>query len=185
MQKINLIVAMCKNNGIGIEGKIPWNIEADMKYFSKMTKGDGLNAVIMGKNTWDSLPLIRGEKRGLVGRHNFVLSTSIVIENDNETNYSHLLKTFKSIEDINAYLKKNNNAYEEIWVIGGEQIYKQFLEMKVIDKCYVTYIDKKYNCDTFFPILCSNEWKEVERNETYNISNECDVNYIVYDKINN
>ena len=114
MQKINLIVAMCKNNGIGIEGKIPWHIEADMKYFSKMTKGDGLNAVIMGKNTWDSLPLIRGEKRGLVGRHNFVLSTSIVIENDNETNYSHLLKTFKSIEDINAYLKKNNNAYEEI-----------------------------------------------------------------------
>ena len=48
MQKINLIVAMCKNNGIGIEGKIPWHIEADMKYFSKMTKGDGLNAVIMG-----------------------------------------------------------------------------------------------------------------------------------------
>ena len=119
----------------------------------------------------------------ILSKHNLWADENWHPLGDNENNYSHILKTFKSIEDINTYLKTNNNAYEEIWVIGGEQIYKQFLEMKGIDKCYVTYIDKKYNCDTFFPILCSNEWKEVERKETYNISNECDVNYIVYDSI--
>ena len=54
--------------------------------------------------------------------------------------------------------------------------------MNAINKCYVTYIDKEFKCDTFFPVLDSNEWKEIERNETYNVANVCDVNYIVYEK---
>lgn len=182
MMNINLIVAMCKNNGIGFQGKIPWTIESDMRHFSKMTKGDGLNVVIMGRNTWDSLPIVK-EKRGLVGRHNFILSTTLSF--DSEDKYSHRLKTFKSIKEILNFLNDNDNLYEDIWVIGGEQIYKEFLDMNIINKCYVTYIDKNFNCDTFFPLLVSNEWNEINRNNGYNVLNACDVNYIVYERAHN
>jgi len=183
MVNINLIVAMCKNNGIGLKGKIPWTIESDMRYFSKITKGDGLNAVIMGRNTWDSLPLIKG-KHGLIGRHNFVLSTTLSFDN-NEDNSSHRMKTFKNIKEILNFLNENDDLYEDVWVIGGEQIYKEFLDMNIINRCYVTYIDKIFNCDTFFPLLVTNEWKEIKRNDTYNVSNTCDVNYVVYERYNN
>jgi len=178
--KMNLIVARCVNNGIGFEGKIPWRVDSDLHYFSKITKGEGLNAVIMGKNTWDSLPLIKGEKRGLMSRHNLVLSTSTSF--DNENNYSEKIKIFKGIEEIVAYLDTNPSLFEDIWVIGGEQIYKQFLDLNIISRCYVTIINKFFNCDTFFPLLLSNEWKEIERTNTYCFSNECEVSYVVYEK---
>ena len=74
---INLIVAMCKNNGIGLNNKIPWKISEDMHYFSKKTSGnypgDGnkKNAVIMGRNTWESLPK---KYKPLPHRFNIVLT---------------------------------------------------------------------------------------------------------------
>ena len=54
--KFNIIVAKCNNNGIGINNTLPWNIPGDLKRFSKLTTGSGNNAIIMGKNTWLSLP---------------------------------------------------------------------------------------------------------------------------------
>ena len=53
----NLIVACSNNYGIGNNGKLPWNIPNDLKRFSKLTKGNGNNAIVMGRKTWDSLPI--------------------------------------------------------------------------------------------------------------------------------
>ena len=52
----NIIVAMCNNNGIGKNNSLPWHYKEELIHFSKMTKGNGNNAIIMGKNTWNSLP---------------------------------------------------------------------------------------------------------------------------------
>ena len=49
---INIIVAMCKNNGIGYKNNLPWRISSDLKKFRKLTIGNKKNAIIMGKNTW-------------------------------------------------------------------------------------------------------------------------------------
>lgn len=76
---VKLIVAMCKNYGIGFDNKIPWRISEDMIYFSKKTSGDYVgvnenskkNAVIMGRNTWDSLPK---KYKPLPNRFNIVLT---------------------------------------------------------------------------------------------------------------
>ena len=176
----NLIVAMCRNNGIGYKGKLPWHISQDLIYFSKMTKGDGLNAVIMGNNTWQSLPIPADKPRGLPRRDNFVLSK--MNNFDMLLNHNHLIKTFKSTDELDAYLS-NNDTYEEVWVIGGAQIYKQFLEQGKIDKCYVTSIDADFECDAFFPELDKTVWREVDRKESYDNTYECSVNYIVYERI--
>lgn len=174
----NLIVAMCRNNGIGYKGKLPWHISQDLNYFSKITKGDGNNAVVMGNNTWQSLPIPTGKPRGLPRRDNFVLTVSDTF--DILLNHNQLIKTFKSIDELDVYLSKNN-IYEELWIIGGAQIYKQFLEQGKIDKCYVTYIDADFECDVFFPQLDKTEWKEVERMESYDKTYECSVSYCVYE----
>ena len=50
-----LIVAVCKHNGIGYRDTLPWKIKEDLKHFSKLTKGNGKNAIVMGKNTWNSI----------------------------------------------------------------------------------------------------------------------------------
>jgi dihydrofolate reductase len=185
MVKYNLIVAMSKNNGIGHKGKLPWSIKEDMRYFSEITKGDGNNAVIMGHNTWKSLPSVNGKPRGLTSRDNFILSNSLTQESiDKEI--GNTTKVFNSIQALDVFFNNSeNDNYEDIWVIGGSQIYSQFLEANKINKCYVTYIDKEFECDTFFPRLVSDEWKEVDHIFTYDVANICDVNYIVHERIQN
>lgn len=178
--RFNLIVAMCRHNGIGYKGQLPWKIPEDLQYFSELTKGDGLNAVVMGHKTWQSLPIPKGKPRGLSQRDNFVLSTSDSF--DLLLNHDRLSKTFNTIAALETYLSKND-VYEDIWVIGGSQIYKQFLEQGKIQKCYVTYIDTDFYCDAFFPELNKKEWREVERTDTYDTSYDCSVSYVVYEHI--
>ena len=178
--RFNIIVAMCRNNGIGYRGKLPWKIAQDLKYFSEVTTGDGLNAVVMGNKTWQSLPVPSGKSKGLTQRDNFVLSKTDSF--DMLLNHSRLLKTFKSIDELETYLSLNN-VYEDVWIIGGGEIYKQFLEQGKIHKCYVTSIDEDFYCDAFFPELNQTEWREVERSETYDTTYHCSVNYLVYEHI--
>ena len=71
-----------------------------------------------------------------------------------------------------------------MWVIGGAQIYKQCLEEGKISKCYITFIDEDFECDTFFPELDPTEWHELERKESYDITYECNLRYSVYEHIN-
>jgi dihydrofolate reductase len=173
----NLIVAICKNNGIGYKGKLPWHIPQDLQNFAKLTKGEGLNAVIMGHKTWQSLPVIKDKARGLPQRDNFILSRNNNFSSVNKQD--RLIKSFKSVEEVETYTK-NNAVYEELWVIGGAEIYKQFLAQKKVDYCYVTYIDKEFECDAFFPELDSTEWKRIEQNESSSEAYNCSVTYIVY-----
>jgi len=174
----NLIVAVCRDNGIGYKGDIPWHIKADMQYFSKLTKGQsqGQNAVVMGHNTWLSLQE-KGFTNGLPGRDNFIFS--------HKERFTDIIKTFGSYDEFQEYIYYNvTQPYQEVWIIGGAQIYKMFLEKDIINKCYITYIDKDFECDTFFPVLEESKWKAIECVNTYDEKYACDVRYMVYKSIN-
>lgn len=258
--KLKLIVAICQNMGIGYKNKLPWNIKKDLNYFSNKTKGkygnylknkdqygidigsDDIknikkNAIIMGKNTWLSLP---SYPNPLPYRDNIIVSTSMdkiscskkplnmnepdvkpfmdfyfkvifdeldftdsincidlnlyfstissvinffVITKENWENTTRLEDNMVEFEmceiNQNSVIKKidkpngekykineNNNdeyrydeyRYDEVWIIGGEKIYKSFIKenmnkngILVISEFCITYIDKYYECDTFFP----------------------------------
>lgn len=184
--KYNLIVAMCRGDGIGHKGKLPWHIKEDLHYFSKLTKADeGSNkrkAVIMGSRTWRSLPQGEG---GLAGRDNYVLTASGSLDFDMHIQHDRLIKTFRSIEALERFINSLAFKYDEIWVIGGASIYRAFLDAKKIQKCYVTYIDKMFEYDTLFPGLINFEpdkaWREISRKTTYNEKYACEVDYVVYD----
>ena len=154
--KCNIIVAMCKyNNGIGLNGSLPWDIKEDLQHFSKLTKGNGKNAIIMGTNTYKSLNM-----PGLKGRDNFILSSSLkldfILKKSNEENTNYIVKTFNNIDMLLETCKANN--YNTIWIIGGSSIYKEFLYRKLVNKCYVTLIHKLFDCDTIFPFNIINNW---------------------------
>jgi len=136
-----LIVAICKNGGIGIDGKLPWHFKEDLKRFSKLTKGNGKNAIIMGKNTWLSIPTTP-----LPYRDNLILSTSMSVQT---LEHGVCIKSFPNIDEVYDYCQKKD--YEEVWVIGGQGVYEQFIKEEKIDELHITYINKTYVCDTFFP----------------------------------
>jgi dihydrofolate reductase len=138
---INGIVAISRNRGIGVENKIPWNLPSDLKRFRKFTTGNGNNSIIMGKNTWDSIKFLKNRDHLILSR-----STSL-----NYTTGGNLVKTFESIETVLKHCEERK--YDEIWVIGGSQIYNLFIESGNMDYIYMTYIDDDYTCDTFFEQL--------------------------------
>lgn len=135
--KTNIIAAVCNNRGIGKSGSIPWYSKEDLQFFSRMTRGNGENAVVMGRNTWNSIG-----KRSLPKRFNIVL-TRTGIEGD-----AHVCSTLEEVDSV--CLQKNIST---LWVIGGEQVYKEYLRREKINECYITRIDGDYDCDTFFPEL--------------------------------
>jgi len=159
---MNIIVAVCENNGIGKDNSLPWHFKEDMRYFSKITKETGNNAVIMGRKTWDSIP-----KKPLPKRDNLILSKTLKDNN-----------CFSSIEEILNYIKIRD--YDNVFVIGGETIYKQFLDENLVQKIYITKIHKGYDCDTYFPEI--NRKFSLETSfET--IENDVTIEFQVYSKI--
>lgn len=172
---INLIVALCKNNGIGYENTLPWKISSDLKKFKKLTQGKGNNCIIMGKNTYESI------KKSLPNRDNLILSTQVEI--DKIHNENKITKSFNNLNSLHDFIKLKK--YDEIWIIGGSQIYNLFLnntnEMLKVNKIYVSYIDKEYICDTFFPKIDYNIFRFMSQ-EIHETENE-EFKYAIFDRL--
>ena len=166
----NIIVAICKNNGIGYNNKIPWYIKEDLKIFSKLTRGNNNNAIIMGRNTFESLP-----NNFLPKRDNLILSSSIIIDEKREDN---IIKTFDNVDAIIYFC--NNKKYEQVWVIGGQLIYETFIKKNIINNLFITKINKKYLCDKFFHYN-EKEWKLAANEKLENIEN-IDIDLLIYEK---
>jgi len=129
------IVCVNENNGIGYRNTIPWKSKRDMSYFREKTIGKGNNAVIMGYNTFMSL-----NYKPLPHRRNYIitrnpskiknLGSDIVVESNIE----------------NLFLLEN--IFDDVFIIGGSEIYKLF--EPYIDTLYLNVINNKLPCDVFF-----------------------------------
>ena len=151
---MNVIVAYCKqNNGIGLNNKIPWFLKNDLKNFQQITsktfKSHTKNMIVMGRKTWDSIP---AKNKPLKNRINVVLTRNkdVRLKHSIESNKDTIVKyDFDEIIEV-VKLNKDFNI-SNIFIIGGESIYKMALESQHISKIYVTEIYEEYDCDTFFP----------------------------------
>ena len=125
------IVAVSQNGVIGKNGDLPWRLAEDLKWFKKITMG---HVVLMGRKTWDSLPF------PLPGRKNWVISRSLEKKEG--------MQVFGSIEEA----EKNLRPEEQIFVIGGGEIYAQ-----TIAKCREIYVTEVLQSvkdgDSFFPSI--------------------------------
>ena len=127
---MKIIAACCKNFGIGIQNKIPWHISEEFKYFKKMTTHGDNPTVIMGRNTWESLP-----KKPLDKRKNIIISKTL-----KQKDVAVYKNTFvsESISGIHYLTEKK----DPVWILGGEKIYHQMIHSKEINEIYLTFIDK-------------------------------------------
>lgn len=151
---MNIIVAVDKKWGIGNKGKLLVSIPRDKKLFREETTG---KVIIMGHNTLLSLP----GAQPLAGRDNIVLSRDKSLSIKGAT-------VLNSVDACMDYLKKNNIKDSDVFVIGGESVYNDFLPY--CDVAHITYIDYEYEADRHFLNLdISNEWSLVleTEEETY------------------
>ncbi|KXB56333.1 dihydrofolate reductase [Lachnoanaerobaculum saburreum] len=151
---MNIIVAVDKKWGIGNKGKLLVSIPRDKKLFREETTG---KVIIMGHNTLLSLP----GAQPLAGRENIVLSRDKSLSIKGAT-------VLNSVDACMDYLKKNNIKDSDVFVIGGESVYNDFLPY--CDVAHITYIDYEYEADRHFLNLdISNEWSLVleTEEETY------------------
>ena len=109
--KIAMIVAMDESGFIGKNGDLPWRMSSDLKRFKELTTGDGFNAVVMGRKTWDSLP---DQYRPLPERTNIVLSRDSSLRIDGAE---------VALYDGRAVEIGYSEGCDELWVIGGAEIY--------------------------------------------------------------
>lgn len=143
---ISLVAAVDSKNGIGLNGKMPWGyIKEDMEFFRGLTTG---STVIMGRVTFESL----GNKP-LPNRKNIVISSTA-----NVKYYFKYNNLFYESSLENALLRLLNE--EQIFIIGGESIYKKAIDYA--DRIFLTHIDKDYHCDRFFPNVDENIFRKEE-----------------------
>ena len=171
-KKINIIVCCDKSNGIGKDNSLPWNIKSEMNIFKKKTIGEGNNCVIMGKNTYNSIPL---KYRPLNNRVNYVISSTVKKDKS-----IHVIENLKN-DLINII---NNTTYDVYWIIGGEAVYNIFMTeyIKLINEIHISIINNDYKCNKFFPEIDKNLFRLIDSTE--NIKDNY-IHYVYKSKINN
>ena len=147
MMNFNIITSICRGGGIGLKGYVPWtNMQTYTNLFSRLTRGNGNNAILMGMNTYDNLMM--SYYKPLSGRSNLVLS---------KENYKDMYSPygnvdfFPSIDSVVSHCMKNK--YDDVWIIGGEKVFNEFLNQSntPIKNIYFNYINKDYKCDAYIP----------------------------------
>ena len=145
LDNLNIIVAVARNNAIGLNNELLYRLPNDLKRFKTLTTG---HTVIMGRKTFESLP-----KGALPNRRNIVLSRQEGLHYENAECYS-------SLEDALMQC----DYWEDVFIIGGAELYKQTLDMA--SRIYLTLIDDiPAVADSFFPEWSVADWKEVSREE--------------------
>lgn len=161
---LSIIAAYDRNQLIGNEDNLPWSLPKDLAYFKEKTIG---KVVIQGRKTFESF------KKPLTNRTNVILTSN--------PNYkAEDCYVYNSVKDI---LNKYSNL-EEVFVIGGSQIYKEFLPYT--DRLYVTEIDYEFEGNVFFPKVDMSKWTLVSRTKGIkDDKNPYDYYFKVYERNNN
>ena len=140
--KIHLIWAQEINGGIGKNGKLPWHFSEDLQNFKKLTLD---STILMGRKTWESLPI-----RPLSKRRNIVLSSKKVSD----------IECYTSAEECIEILV--DDGTEKLFVIGGSTVYRNFIHRA--DELHITHMDEiTEGIDTYFPVTMLKIKKEFKK----------------------
>ena len=129
--KLSIIACVGKNLELGRDNDLVFHIKDDMKYFKDVTLN---HIVVMGRKTFESLPGILRDRK------------NVVITRNKDIKFPSVVEVYSSIEEFMEHYKDYN---DEIFVIGGASIYRQFLNY--CDKIYLTEVDMQTEADVYFP----------------------------------
>ena len=151
MNNLTIIAAIGKNNELGYNNGLIWRLKEDMQFFKENTIG---KPIVMGRKTLESLPKLLPNRTHIVLTHKDIVIPGVIIIHSKE-------ELFNLIKD------------EEVMIIGGESIYKMFIDD--VDKMLLTEIDESFkDADAYFPEFDKNNWhrkvlsRKIENNIPYN-----------------
>jgi dihydrofolate reductase len=157
--RLTLVVAYAANRVIGRDNALPWKLPGDLAHFKRTTLG---HPIVMGRKTWESLG------RPLPGRRNVVISRAADYAAEGAT----------VVRDIDAALSACADT-DEVFVIGGAQIYAAVLERA--DRIVATEVKADVDGDAYFPYLPAFRWREVSRQPQAE-ENGYAYDFVVYEK---
>ena len=161
---LSIVVAKAKNNIIGKDNKLVWNLPEDMKHFKELTDG---HTIIMGRKTFESIGRVLPNRKHII----FSQNPDLKINNEN-------VQVVHSLLEIQELIEEKDEAF----VIGGSMIYN-FL-MPYVKKMYITEINEEFDGDTFFPKINTDIWKETKRTKGIkNEENNLDYDFVTYERI--
>lgn len=162
---LSLIVAASTNNVIGRSGVLPWNLPDDLKYFREKTLG---KPVIMGRRTYESVG------KPLPKRHNIVISRM-----HQEWLKEQGVSVAGSLDE--ALILAEADSPEEIFVIGGAEIFKEALP--IAHRLYLTRVHAHIEGDAVMPEIDFEEWKKIsEEHHEKDTAHQCGFTFEVYEK---
>lgn len=162
---LSIIVAVSKNNIIGCNNSLLWHIPEDLKRFKKITEN---HSIIMGRKTFESLPKV------LPNRKHIILSKN--------KDFKVFHKDVKVINNIDEIINNFVHCKEEIFVIGGGEIYNELINYT--DKIYISRIQKNFIGDTYFPHIDSNTWKiSYEEKDIFDNYSDLFFDFIIYTRV--
>uniref|UniRef100_A0A7S2MDM9 Bifunctional dihydrofolate reductase-thymidylate synthase n=1 Tax=Octactis speculum TaxID=3111310 RepID=A0A7S2MDM9_9STRA len=187
MRTFDVIVAATASTfGIGRRGRLPWKIGVDMAFFKRATLTcdmDGMmNAVIMGRKTYQSIP---ARFRPLQGRVNVVISRNPNLRQELELPDDVLVAG--SLSDALAMIGEGtlNDRVSEVFVIGGGSIYEEAVKSQLCSRVVMTTVHSTgfEDCDVSFPSLPSDEYILTSASAPVTTSEELVVNFNVFERI--
>lgn len=158
--KVSLIAALSENNVIGKDNELPWHISADLRRFKELTTG---HPIIMGRKTYESLPT-----KPLPNRTNIILSRDPEYDPPGAERHITMSSAFAKAKEM----------HEEIFVIGGAEIYEQTLPLAT--RLYLTLVHQNVDGDAFFPSLPEGDFVEVAREE--HADHDPPFTFLTYDR---
>lgn len=163
---VSIIVALSENNVIGKDNALIWHLPADMRFFKEKTTS---HCVITGRKNYESIPL---KFRPLPNRTNIIITR----QKDYDAPGAIVVSSIES-----AMEKAKQTGDQEIFIIGGAEIFKQ--SMHFTDRLYVTQIYHNFEGDVFFPEIKLSEWNEISRVAgVVDEKNKYEHDFIIYEK---
>lgn len=158
---LSLIVATTREGIIGKEGALAWRIPKDLQYFKKVTMG---KTMIMGRKTFESLPgMLPGRKH-------------VVLTRNRDLSFPEGVEVLHDLEEVLKY----RDLSEEVMIIGGGELFQHF--MPYCEKLYITYVNKEFQGDTYFPLEKLTDFVEVHRETALDEHSGIELDFTVYQK---
>lgn len=149
--RLELIAAVDKNGGVGLDNRLPWQLASEWAYFQRMTipaQGCGrIHAAIFGTRTWESIPAGMRPWRNCI---NYIISRSMTPSDVEQYEDVHV---FRHLSEVVAHLRlpQVRHRVDRVWVHGGRIVWTQALRSTHFHRLYLTKIDAVYDADVYFP----------------------------------
>lgn len=161
---ITIIAAIGRNNALGKDNRLLWRLPEDLKHFKSLTEN---HPVVMGRKTYESIG------KPLPNRTNIVVSRR-------ENWFEEDILIVSKLKEALKFAKKID---EDVFIIGGGEIYKQTMELA--DRLEITFVDEDFEADTFFPNIDLKIWQKTnEEFHEKDEKNKYNFYFQTYERIN-